>query len=1089
MDVFALRQRLVDDYATYIQSFINISDPKIASTVSQELEAGLLWPEPLIQLNPAFEPGAWIGDLVTDGTLHPLCRDIFQIKAPGQVAKKLHLHKHQTEAIHAAQSGDNYVLTTGTGSGKSLAYIIPIVDAVLRRGSGRGIQAIIVYPMNALANSQQIELEKFLCEGFPKDHPPVTFRRYTGQESDAEKQAIIVNPPDILLTNYVMLELLLTRPHERNIVAAARGLGFLVLDELHTYRGRQGADVALLVRRVREVCESPHLQCVGTSATLAAGGTFSEQQQTIAEVAGRLFGAPVKPEWVIGETLRRVTPEHAVHDPAYLAALTTQVGDPSVKPPKDFAKFVQQPLASWIESTFGLTTEAETGRLRRAQPLNITGAGGAAGRLAQLTGLPEARCAEAIAAMLLAGYQATNPETGFPAFAFRLHQFISRGDTVYASLEPLDTRYITTRGQQFVPGDRQRVLLPLAFCRECGQPYYVVRQKTDPESDTRYYVSRDLGDQSGEPDEESGFLYLNPDFPWPDDLDEVLARLPEDWLDQRPDGTFKVKGHLRRRLPVRVPIDPSGKVMEQGAPYHFLQAPFRFCLNCGVAYGGRERSDFGKLAALSSEGRSTATTILSLSALRALRRDETLERKARKLLSFTDNRQDASLQAGHFNDFVEVGLLRAALYHAVESAGEAGLTHDRLAQRVFEALALPLEYYAVNPEVKFKARDDTERALREVLAYRLYRDLRRGWRVTAPNLEQCGLLEIHYQSLDALCAADEEWASLHPALAMATPEHRFQVAKTLLDYLRRELALKVDYLDPAQQERIQQQSSQSLIEPWAIDENEVLEHAKIVFPRSTQRADYGGNLYLSPRGGFGMYVRRQGTFPACPEKLNQADTEFIIKDLLQVLTVAGLTQQVEEDKQDPTAPGYQVPASALIWHVGDGTLPFYDPIRSPRQSSQGGRINPFFTDFYRQVAADLKGIEAREHTAQVPYEERLEREERFRQATLPVLYCSPTMELGVDIAQLNAVNLRNVPPTPANYAQRSGRAGRSGQPALVFTYCTTGSPHDQYFFKRPERMVAGAVTPPRLELANEDLMRATSTRSGWPKPAFRWAIR
>ena len=82
------------------------------------------------------------------------------------------------------------------------------------------------------------------------------------------------------------------------------------------------------------------------------------------------------------------------------------------------------------------------------------------------------------------------------------------------------------------------------------------------------------------------------------------------------------------------------------------------------------------------------------------------------------------------------------------------------------------------------------------------------------------------------------------------------------------------------------------------------------------------------------------------------------------------------------------------------------------------------------------------------------------------------MELGVDIAQLNAVNMRNVPPTPANYAQRSGRAGRSGQPALVFTYCTTGCSHDQYFFKRPQQMVAGAVAPPRLDLANEDLVRA-----------------
>src|SRR5262249_18290770 len=83
-----------------------------------------------------------------------------------------------------------------------------------------------------------------------------------------------------------------------------------------------------------------------------------------------------------------------------------------------------------------------------------------------------------------------------------------------------------------------------------------------------------------------------------------------------------------------------------------------------------------------------------------------------------------------------------------------------------------------------------------------------------------------------------------------------------------------------------------------------------------------------------------------------------------------------------------------------------------------------------------------------------------------------TMELGIDIADLNVVNLRNIPPTPANYAQRSGRAGRSGQPAMVVSYCSTGSPHDQYFFRRPERMVAGAVSPPRLDLANEDLIRA-----------------
>src|SRR5207245_8188196 len=150
------------------------------------------------------------------------------------LGRPLRLHRHQSEAIAIARKGASYVLTTGTGSGKSLAYIVPIVDHVLRHGSGRGIQAIVVYPMNALANSQEKELTKFLKDGFPDRRGPVTFERYTGQESDERKNQIVAAPPDILLTNYVMLELILTRPKERNLIEKAQGLRFLVFDELHT---------------------------------------------------------------------------------------------------------------------------------------------------------------------------------------------------------------------------------------------------------------------------------------------------------------------------------------------------------------------------------------------------------------------------------------------------------------------------------------------------------------------------------------------------------------------------------------------------------------------------------------------------------------------------------------------------------------------------------------------------------------------------------------------------------------------------------------------------------------------------------------
>ena len=157
MDAFALRNKLVDDYSSYIGSFITIGDDRIAALVDEELRNGLLWPDPLLQLNPSFEPGPWIDDLVASGHLHPECSSIFRIKKVSEPDKPLHLHKHQAKAVEAAASRDSYVLTTGTGSGKSLAYIIPIVDFVLRHGSGQGIRAVIVYPMNALANSQANE--------------------------------------------------------------------------------------------------------------------------------------------------------------------------------------------------------------------------------------------------------------------------------------------------------------------------------------------------------------------------------------------------------------------------------------------------------------------------------------------------------------------------------------------------------------------------------------------------------------------------------------------------------------------------------------------------------------------------------------------------------------------------------------------------------------------------------------------------------------------------------------------------------------------------------------------------------------------
>ena len=160
---------------------------------------------------------------------------------------------------------------------------------------------------------------------------------------------------------------------------------------------------------------------------------------------------------------------------------------------------------------------------------------------------------------------------------------------------------------------------------------------------------------------------------------------------------------------------------------------------------------------------------------------------------------------------------------------------------------------------------------------------------------------------------------------------------------------------------------------------------------------------------------------------------MILRDLLDALRTAGIVEAVQDATGPDDVPGYQVVAGAMLWRAGDGTRAFHDPIRVPRPPGAGLRANQFFTRFYHEIAGGMVGLEAKEHTAQVPSDRRQEREEAFRKGSLPVLYCSPTMELGVDIAELNAVNMRNVPPNCTNFFPVFFQYFRSGP--LIASYC------------------------------------------------------
>ena len=1131
-DIFEFRNGLVENYKKFSTSFASPRSTDIASKVQAAYDEGRFWPDPLIQINPNYRKGAFIDELARQGNVEPETAQIFQTgkQEDPPCPKPIQLYCHQTAALTMVAGDKSFVVTTGTGSGKSLTFFIPIVNRIIREkktDSSPRIRAIIVYPMNALANSQFEEIGKFL-----DGSNLVTVKRYTGQESATERTAIKKNPPDILLTNYVMLDLILTRHQEdHEVVEAAQNLEFLVLDELHTYRGRQGADVAMLVRRIRAQLNADNLLCIGTSATMSSVGSTADRQSAVAQVASKIFDADIPAQQVILEELEYATAK--ISESAVKAALPARVQ--SLSQWADLESFRNDPLAVWVEHNLGISRNTEDGKLERAKPVTLHEA---AKKLAEDASCPFEVAESALRTFLVAIY-ATKWEDNKPPFAFKLHQFISGPGQILTTLESPGKRTVELDAQRFAPDaqSQEKRLFPTYFCRFCGEEYIPVWLTSGDSGSPALVKPRELSDNSRENGEDEhsrpGFLCpvesLNADSVFPCDHsatpDEIFERLPDSWFTLNKKGERVLSDGYKDRAPIPLRLLPNGQTSATaGTPYWFLPGSHTWCLNCGQTHGDTGR-DTNRLVGLSGEGRSSATTVLTLSALNLMYANG--GENSAKLLGFTDNRQDAALQSGHFNEFIFTVTLRSALLRALEQAPDQKIESGEIAALVFNALGFKttdqavLAEYLDNPALIGGALRDAQRTLTFMLGYRLHADLGREWRFNNPNLEQLRLVKIGYNWLNEVINSDKLQKS--EILASLSVKKRQQFAELVFNHLRKSLCIRSDYFENDEQEFARKKGNGYLLESWRFpSERDHLDDAKDLYLFRNRKADLQQNettkradrvltkkaavsgsfssrlfkvLYRGHDGsGASVWRNTQWTadsgstkFAATPE--NKAHLFDAVATLLMAANDAGIVEAVNIGSASQPVVKCRLNAGVIVWELCEAPSPDEDKTRA-----DGSIRNRFFTDLYLETARALASpgsriyrYESHEHTAQVEPELREMLEMRFRNkdkdrkdfadkypdqrfTPLPVMYCSPTMELGVDISTLDMVYMRNVPPTPANYAQRSGRAGRSGQAALVVTYCTSLSPHDQWFFQRIADMVHGEVCVPALDLANQELI-------------------
>ena len=1075
-NVIEASKKITEKYKRYLKTIFDIDNPEYKSLFIKALDGDEPFAKgPYLDVTDSFEKGSPVSKLIDEGILS---KDFSYIE---NIYVKT-LHWHQEEALRKSLKNKNLVVSTGTGSGKTESFLLPILNALMREKEEKGklcpgVRALIIYPMNALANDQIDRLR-----GLLRNYPDITFGCYTGQTEHSDEKAELQfkklnrdeetgeeaqhlpnellsrdamkrTPPHILITHYAMLEYLMLRPADNVFFDGpyAKYWKYIVLDEAHTYTGSTGIELSMLLRRVLAKLNNPSVQYILTSATLGD----KDSNKEVVQFAESLCNAPFYEEDII--RAKRID----------LLALRKSL---NIRLTSDFYGFTSRLIDDGYEDKYVLE------KIEQRFDLDVSNCDDLSSFLYDLLLRDETYWA-------VKGYL-SSPKSVFDIcqymnwtsaelsdfvevasranknrmklFDARYHLFIRATEGVFITLHPHKEVFLSRKNKHYFEGTEYKAF-EVVSCTQCHSLYILGNIET---IESKKYLAQK---SNINPLEIKEAFWIGAGIR-DEDEDETLEtqNLKVDEYELCP-----YCGFIRATNAVHKDAcehSPSEYIKITKVKTSEITGRVTKCVACeSVNRLGILRGFFtGQEASTSVIGTALFEELPSHEKKIVIHNSETdgfddgfgdemdvqiIESiKAKQFIAFSDSRQAAAYFASYFSETYDGFLYSKVLRDALVSMDVDKKAIPSFVKEISSVFAKNgiAPFGDRNPDYMTEA---WKAVLKELVDNR-----------TRHSLIGLGLLNIEPLNCDAFSKNDKYNLS------------KEDVQNICMVFIMSMLSDAAIYYNKEIDEESKEFFTHNGVETTYLLNVSNAFGIRSFVPKTENRTNKRLEYFTRVLKTKGITLPREELI-----KLMEAfwkrffEKQDLVKNVTTKNGLTGFRVNTENLVVSKTGHWYRCSrCKRLTTYNVANVCPSYmcDGVLESVNVDEQEKDNHYYRMYNDLSVQPLRVVE---HTAQLNREEAYNYQNLFKKKKIDVLSCSTTFEMGVDVGELETVFMRNMPPSPSNYAQRAGRAGRSTQSAaFALTFCNKSN-HDFNFFKEPVSMINGLIKPPSFKTDNEKI--------------------